>query len=237
MGSKYDETVLCTLNFNSDGLLVMSPGFSNAHRRMLGDEEDDAIDILSLEGFKSFDEQDNVGLPFYCFKSPHNHSLFRYILECKNLVKEFSELEKISLRLINAEYDVLSERQKDALSMWKQQSYSYLEDRTREDHILQIEIESVRDFPSVRDIFIKYKIIASNHWTIDNKLELPRKEHDSSSRLIGRKVEDDTEPASYVVIEGHTMTSSQLSTYMVDIRKVYLSFCLFIFIWIVSIFH
>eukprot|EP00557_Chaetoceros_sp_GSL56_P010552 CAMPEP_0176482322 /NCGR_PEP_ID=MMETSP0200_2-20121128/3311_1 /TAXON_ID=947934 /ORGANISM="Chaetoceros sp., Strain GSL56" /LENGTH=381 /DNA_ID=CAMNT_0017878625 /DNA_START=500 /DNA_END=1641 /DNA_ORIENTATION=- len=226
----YDETVLCTLKFNrDDGLLAVNPGFSNIHRRMLGDDEEDdaAIDILSLGDIDSGDVHHNLGLPFYHFKTVHNNSSFRYILECKNMAEECSELENMSIRLINAEYDVISQRQKNALSIWKQ-SCSFLEDSTREDHILHIEIESVRDFPFVHGIFVKYKIIASDNWTVDNKINLCTEERDSFRRLASSKLEVDHELASIVVTEGRTVTSSQPSTYMVDVRNVYVSFCLFI---------
>lgn len=234
MESKYDEALLCTLSLHQDGLLAMNPGFSNAHRRMIGDDEDDGSD-LSVEETSTTDCHHDSGIPFYYFRTPNNTSLFRYILECKNMVREYSELDKMSWRLINAEYDVVSERQRNALSMWKQ-SCSLLEDRTREDredHILQIEIESIRDFSCVHDVFIKYKIIASEYWTIDNKIQLSKEERDSSSRLIDRKQEDDTGLASFVVTEGRTVVSSQPSTYLVDIKKVSMSFCLFLFIWII----
>lgn len=226
----YDETVLCTLKFNrDDGLLAVNPGFSNIHRRMLGDDEEDdaAIDILSLGDIDSGDVQHNLGLPLYHFKTAHNNASFRYILECKNMAEECSELENMSIRLINAEYDVISQRQKNALSIWKQ-SCSFLEDSTREDHILHIEIESVRDFPFVHSIFVNYKIIASDNWTVDNKINLCTEERDSFSQLASSKLEVDNELASIVVTEGRTVTSSQPSTYMVDARNGYVSFCLFI---------
>jgi len=164
----FHEQLLCSLKLHRDGLLEVTPGFSTEERDYF---DGDSEIFVSPENLDTMHKND-CKITSFSFTTPKG-AMYRYTLEWAGQIDKWEDLENLSLRRMDEEYKLVSDRRRIVLSKVKDHCAN-IDRLTREEHLLQIEIVSASNFyPMFADvngyrdnsIYVRYQIIAQSRWT------------------------------------------------------------------------
>ena len=228
MNDFFHEELLCSLKWNQDGLLQVTPEFSSEDREFYDGDSEIFVSSENMGARRTH----GLRMRKYSFSTPRG-SEYEFTLEWMGRVGKWDELEDLILCRMDEEYKVISERRRRLFSKVRDRHFLTNNDNIfTHEHILQMEIISASNFHSMfadgrifrgkKNIFVRYHIdLPDCRWSATHASFMPK----GSSKMKRRFGQERT-----TVVHGQTRPSAPMEhpTQASDTISLYVTMAMFV---------